>query len=91
MPFDFKPFDEKAAAAREWLRREFTGLRTGRATPSILDGVSVSAYGSIMPLKQVASVSIEDPRTLRVQPYDCQCQSRARYRKRLIWIARYLS
>lgn len=70
MPFDFKPFDERAATAREWLRREFAGLRTGRATPSILDGVSVSAYGSMMPLKQVAGISVEDPRTLRVQPYD---------------------
>ncbi len=70
MPFDFKPFDDKTLSARQWLVREFGGLRTGRATPVILDGVSVSAYGSMMPLKQVASISVEDPRTLRVQPYD---------------------
>lgn len=68
--FDFKKFDEKSAAGREWLAREYRGLRTGRAAPAILDGVSVSAYGSSMPLKQVAGVSIEDPRSLRVQPYD---------------------
>ncbi|HWP61013.1 MAG TPA: ribosome recycling factor [Candidatus Paceibacterota bacterium] len=70
MPFDFKQFDVKVVGAREWVTREFAGLRTGRATPSILDSVSVSAYGSLMPLKQVASISVEDPRTLRVQPYD---------------------
>ena len=70
MNFDFKPFDQKTTGAREWLAREYAGLRTGRASPAILDGVSVSAYGSIMPLKQVANVSVEDARTLRIQPWD---------------------
>lgn len=70
MPYDFKPFEQKIVAAREWLSREFGGLRTGRASPAILDGVSVAAYGSAVPLKQVAGVSTEDARTLRVQPYD---------------------
>jgi len=68
--YDFKKFDEKTAAGREWLAREYRGLRTGRASAAILDGVSVSAYGSLMPLKQVANVSVEDARSLRVQPYD---------------------
>ncbi|MBI4133033.1 ribosome recycling factor, partial [Candidatus Uhrbacteria bacterium] len=62
--------DSKIAAAKEWLAKEYRTLRTGRASPAILDGVSVSAYGSMMPLKQVASVGVEDARTLRVQPYD---------------------
>jgi ribosome recycling factor len=70
MPFDFKKFEEKVATSKEWLRREYSGIRTGRASPSVLDGISVQAYGSVMPLKQVAGISIEDPRTLRVQPYD---------------------
>ena len=56
--------------AREWLAREYRGVRTGRAAPAILDGVSVTAYGSMMPLKQVASVGVEDARTLRVMPFD---------------------
>ncbi|MDP3646361.1 MAG: ribosome recycling factor, partial [bacterium] len=56
--------------AKEWLAREYRGLRTGRATPAILDSISVSAYGSMMPLKQVANVGIEDARTLRVSAYD---------------------
>lgn len=68
--YDFKKFDEKVAAGREWLAREYRGLRTGRASAAILDGVSVSAYGSMMPLKQVATIGSEDARTLRVQPYD---------------------
>ncbi len=70
MPFDFKPFELKIAAAREWLVREYGALRTGRASPAILDSISVSAYGSVMPLKQVATVSVEDARTLRIQPWD---------------------
>ena len=68
--YDFKQFDAKIAAAKEWLAKEYRGLRTGRAAPAILDGVSVSAYGSMMPLKQVANVGVEDARTLRVQPFD---------------------
>lgn len=68
--YDFKAFDTKIAAAKEWLAKEYRGLRTGRATPAILDSVTVSAYGSMMPLKQVANVGVEDARTLRVQPFD---------------------
>lgn len=68
--YDFKQFDGKVAAAREWLSKEYRGLRTGRAAPAILDSVTVSAYGSMMPLKQVGSIGVEDARTLRVQPFD---------------------
>ncbi len=68
--YDFKAFDTKAAATKEWLAKEYRGLRTGRATPAILDGVSVAAYGGMMPLKQVATVGVEDARTLRVTPFD---------------------
>jgi len=70
MPFDFKPFETKSAATREWLAKEFRNFRTGRANPAILDSVMVTAYGSLMPLKQVAQIGIEDARSIRVQPYD---------------------
>jgi ribosome recycling factor len=70
MNYDFKMFDGKVLAAREWLSKEYRGLRSGRATPVILDGVSVSAYGSMVPLKSAAAIGIEDARTLRVQPFD---------------------
>ncbi|OGG60644.1 ribosome recycling factor [Candidatus Kaiserbacteria bacterium RIFCSPHIGHO2_01_FULL_56_24] len=70
MSFDFKALDTKLAGAKEWLGREYQGLRTGRTTPAILDSVSVQAYGSMMPLKQVATIGVEDARTLRVQAFD---------------------
>jgi ribosome recycling factor len=70
MSYDFNAFDAKLTAAKEWLLREYRGLRTGRASPAILDGVHVSAYGSMMPLKQVANIAVEDARTLRVVAYD---------------------
>lgn len=70
MAYDFKPLDTKLAGAKEWLSREYQGLRTGRATPAILDSIMVQAYGSMMPLKQVATIGIEDARSLRVQAFD---------------------
>lgn len=70
MNYDFTDIDQKLQAAHEWLVREYKGVRTGRATPAILDSVGVSAYGSIVPLKQVASVSVEDARSLRITPFD---------------------
>ena len=54
----------------EALRREFNSVRTGKASPALLDMVRVDAYGSKMPLNQVASVSAADPRLLVVQPWD---------------------
>lgn len=54
----------------ESLKDEFAGLRTGRASASLLEPVSVEAYGSRMPLNQVASVSVPEPRLLSVQVWD---------------------
>lgn len=68
--YDFKPLEAKLAAAQEWLSKEYRGLRTGRAAPALLDGIMVSAYGSMMPLKQCGNVAVEDARTLRVSAYD---------------------
>ena len=56
--------------AIEVLRREFAGLRTGRATPSLLEPVMVEAYGSEMPLNQVATSNVSEPRMLSVQVWD---------------------
>jgi len=52
------------------LGKEYGQLNIGRASPMILDGVSVDSYGSYVPLKNVASISIEDPKTLRIAPWD---------------------
>jgi ribosome recycling factor len=58
---------EKAVDA---MRREFASVRTGKASPALLDVVRVEAYGSKMPINQVATVSAPEPRLLIVQPWD---------------------
>ena len=70
MAYDFKEFKTNTEAATEWLRKEYTGLNTGRAMPAILDSVLVEAYGSKVPINQLATVSVEDPKTLRIAPWD---------------------
>ncbi len=57
------------------VRREFSELRGGRATPAMLDGVRVEYYGTSMPLKQLAAVSAPEPRLLVVQPWDAAAVS----------------
>ena len=56
--------------ALESLRRDFTGVRTGKASPGLLDTVRVEAYGSQVPLNQVGTVSAPEPRLLTIQPWD---------------------
>ncbi len=58
---------EKAVDA---CKRDFSGIRSGKASPSMLDTVRVEVYGSMVALNQVASVSAPEPRTLMVQPFD---------------------
>lgn len=70
MAYDFAPLKKKVQETEEWLKREFSGVRTGRATPALLDNIRVEAYGSKMPLNQVGTVSVEDARTIRVSPWD---------------------
>jgi len=52
------------------LGKEYMGLNVGRASPSVLDGVTVESYGARAPLKNVASITTEDPKTLRISPWD---------------------
>lgn len=70
MAYNFGPMKDKLKQADEWLRKEFSSIRTGRANPAILDTVVVEAYGSKMGVKELASISGEDARSLRVTPYD---------------------
>jgi ribosome recycling factor len=56
--------------AIEVLRKEYGGLRTGRASTSLLEPVQVSAYGNNMPLNQVASINVPEPRMITVQVWD---------------------
>lgn len=70
MAYDFTKFKKATAGVEEWIKREFSGIRTGQASPAILDGVKVESYGAIVPISQVASVASEGPRTLRVVAWD---------------------
>ena len=56
--------------ALEVLRKEFGGLRTGRASASLLEPIMVSAYGNTVPLNQVASINVPEPRMITVQVWD---------------------
>ena len=70
MAKDFNEFKKAGEGVIDWLKSEYIGIRTGRATPAILDAVSVSAYGSPMHINQLATVSVEGPKSLRVIPWD---------------------
>lgn len=61
---------QRMEGALEALRREFSTVRTGKASPALLDNVRVEAYGSRVPLNQVGTVSAPEPRMLTVQPWD---------------------
>ena len=76
MNYDFKILREKTKNVEEWLKKEYTGLRTGVASPSILDGVQVESYGARLPINQVANIGIEDARIIRITPWD-KSQSKA--------------
>jgi ribosome recycling factor len=70
MAYNFAHFNTKTKEIEEWLKREYSGLRTGRATPAVLDVVQVESYGAKMAINQVASVTIEDAKTIRISPWD---------------------
>jgi len=65
-----KKVDKQMEETLEAVRREFAAIRTGKATPALLDTVRVEAYGSNLPLNQVATVSTPEPSLLVVQPFD---------------------
>ncbi len=70
MAYDFSKLTTNIKESEEWLTRELGGVRTGRATPALLDTVRADAYGARTPIAQIASITVEDPRTLRVVPWD---------------------
>jgi ribosome recycling factor len=62
--------EEKMKKTIESLKKDFASIRTGRASPSLLDHLNVDYYGAMVPLKQLANVSVPEPRLLVIQPYD---------------------
>lgn len=70
MQYNTQNFKTELKKVEDWLSKEYGSVHTGRATPMILDSIMVDSYGSKMPIKNVASVTVEDPKTLRVAPWD---------------------
>ena len=70
MQYNFSHLKAELKKIEEFLGKEYGQLNIGRASPAVLDGVQVESYGSHVPLKNIASLSIEDPKTLRVAPWD---------------------
>ncbi|HXK35270.1 MAG TPA: ribosome recycling factor [Candidatus Paceibacterota bacterium] len=70
MAYNLNNFKEELKKANIWLANEFSHFHTGRANVSLLDAVIVSAYGAPQPLRNTASIASEDPKTLRVVPWD---------------------
>lgn len=70
MQYNFSNLKTGLKKIEDFLGKEYRELNIGRASPMVLDSIQVESYGSRVPLKNVASVSIEDPKTLRVAPWD---------------------
>ncbi|MBA4782198.1 MAG: ribosome recycling factor [Rhizobiales bacterium] len=69
-PVNFKDLQRRMEGALTSLKSELASLRTGRASASLLDSIMVDAYGAQMPITQVASVSVPEPRMIHVQVWD---------------------
>ena len=68
--FDLGEIERRMRGALQSVKQDFAGLRTGRATSGMLDPIQVNAYGSTMPLNQVGSVNVPEPRMITVQVWD---------------------
>lgn len=67
---DLKEFEDKMKKAKEFLSGQFDAVRAGRANAAVLNGITVDYYGSPTPISQVAAISVPDPRTLVITPWD---------------------
>jgi ribosome recycling factor len=68
--FDIKALEKRMSGVIDSLKSDFSGLRTGRASAKLLDPVMVDVYGQKMPMNQVGTVSVPEPRTITVQVWD---------------------
>jgi len=65
-----KDADHRMKRAVETVQEEFNKIRTGRASPALMDGIKVSYYGSMVPLSQAATITVPEPRLISIQPWD---------------------
>jgi ribosome recycling factor len=70
MQYNFTNLKTKIKDAEEWLKRENSQIRTGRASINLVDTIQVESYGSMLPINQIASLTTEDARTIRISPWD---------------------
>lgn len=70
MTFNISEHNEKMDKSVEILKKEFAGLRTGRASPGLLEPLMVDAYGSKVPITQVGNIGVPEPRMLTIQIWD---------------------
>ena len=67
---DMHQFSEREKEIKKWLETEYAGIQSGKLTPSILNRVTVEVYGARTALNHCAAITLEDPKTLLVTPYD---------------------
>ncbi len=70
MAYNFTEAKAEFAKIEEWLKTQYSQISTGRANPALVDSVMVESYGSFQPIKNIASITIEEARVLRISPWD---------------------
>lgn len=70
MSYDFSAATNQKNTISDWLKSEYRSIQTGRATPQVLDLVHIDMYGARTQIAHAAGITIEDPRTIRVAPWD---------------------
>ena len=70
MSYNFAKLKEGTVGVENWLKKEFSNIRTGLASLTILDNVRAEHYGILTPLEQMASITKEDAKTIRISPWD---------------------
>ncbi len=70
MAYDFSKIKSKSEEIKEHFKKETLTLRSNRANPAMVEDIMIDAYGSKMPIKHVATINVDDARTLRITPWD---------------------
>jgi len=70
MAYDLSSFKKATEEKIQWLKQELQGIRTGRATAALLDAVVLEVYGANVHLQEIASLNVEDARTMYISPWD---------------------
>lgn len=70
MAYQFNDTKQEFTKIEDWLKTQYSQISTGRANPALLDSIMIESYGSFQPIKNIASINVEEVRTLRVSPWD---------------------